>query len=73
MIWHVSIWINLSGIGNHARNLAMNLNSVRTTDTIDVDLREVIYALSDALDLVGIDDVGHGKRVGIMAAACAQG
>ena len=50
----------------------MNLNSVSTSDTIDVDLRQVIYALSDALDLVGMDDVGHGKRVGIMAAACAQ-
>ena len=37
-----------------------------------VDLRQVIYSLSDALDLVGIDDVAHGKRVGIMAAACGQ-
>ncbi len=37
---------------------------------IAVDLRQVVYALSDALDLVGIDDVGHGKRVGIMARAC---
>ena len=27
------------------------------------DLRRVIYALSDALDLVGIDDLAHGKRV----------
>lgn len=36
------------------------------------DLRHVIYALSDALDLVGIDDVAHGKRVGIMAAECAK-
>ena len=36
---------------------------------IHVDLRQVIYALSDALDLVGVDDVAHGKRVGIMAAA----
>lgn len=36
------------------------------------DLRHVIYALSDALDLVGIDDVAHGKRVGIMAAACGK-
>ena len=36
------------------------------------DLRCVIYALSDALDLVGIDDLAHGKRVGIMAAQCAQ-
>jgi len=36
------------------------------------DLRHVIYALSDALDLVGIDDVAHGKRVGIMAAECSK-
>lgn len=40
--------------------------------TIHADLRQVIYALSDALDLVGIDDVGHGKRVGVMAAECAK-
>lgn len=40
--------------------------------TIEVDLRHVIYALSDALDLVGIDDVAHGKRVGIMAAECGK-
>lgn len=39
---------------------------------IKVDLRQVVYALSDALDLVGIDDVAHGKRVGIMAAACGR-
>lgn len=36
------------------------------------DFRHVIYALSDALDLVGVDDVAHGKRVGIMAAECAK-
>lgn len=36
------------------------------------ELHHVVYALSDALDLVGVDDVAHGKRVGIMAAACAQ-
>ncbi len=41
--------------------------------TIHADLRHVIYALSDALDLVGVDDVAHGKRVGIMAAECAKG
>ena len=34
--------------------------------------REVVYALSDALDLVGVDEVAHGKRVGIMAAQCAR-
>jgi HD-GYP domain-containing protein (c-di-GMP phosphodiesterase class II) len=39
---------------------------------IQADLRHVIYALSDALDLVGVDDVFHGKRVGIMAAECAR-
>jgi len=38
---------------------------------LHADLRHVIYALSDALDLVGIDDAAHGKRVGIMAAECA--
>jgi HD-GYP domain-containing protein (c-di-GMP phosphodiesterase class II) len=37
------------------------------------DFRQVILTLSDALDLVGVDDVGHGKRVGIMAAECAAG
>ena len=35
-------------------------------------IRHVLFALSDALDLVGIDDIAHGKRVGIMAAACAK-
>ncbi len=32
----------------------------------------MVYALSDALDLVGVDDVAHGKRVGIMCANCAS-
>lgn len=36
------------------------------------DLRQAVFALSDALDLVGVDDVAHGKRVGIMAMFCAQ-
>jgi len=40
--------------------------------SIRADLRHVIYALSDALDLVGVDDVAHGKRVGIMAAECGK-
>ena len=46
--------------------------NIPATRLVHVDLRQVIYALSDALDLVGIDDVAHGKRVGIMAAACAR-
>ncbi len=40
--------------------------------TGSVNLRQVVYALSDALDLVGVDDVAHGKRVGIMAAECGR-
>lgn len=40
--------------------------------SIQADLRQVIYALSDALDLVGVDDLAHGKRVGVMAAECAK-
>lgn len=39
---------------------------------LQTDLREVVFALSDALDLVGVDDVAHGKRVGLIAAACAR-
>ncbi len=42
-----------------------------TSHEFDFDLRQVIFALSDALDLVGVDDVAHGKRVGIMSANCA--
>lgn len=39
---------------------------------LQANLKQVIFALSDALDLVGIDDVAHGKRVGIMAAECGK-
>ena len=39
--------------------------------TDSFDLRQAVFALSDALDLVGVDDVAHGKRVGIMAMFCA--
>ncbi len=37
-----------------------------------VNLRQVTYALSDALDMVGVDSLGHGKRVAYMAAECAN-
>lgn len=37
-----------------------------------IDLRRVVISLSDALDLVGVDDVLHGKRVGMMAAQIAE-
>lgn len=39
---------------------------------LTIDLRQAIYALTDALDLVGVDEVGHGKRVGFMALECAR-
>ena len=39
---------------------------------VDVDLRQAIYALSDALDLVGVNDFYHGKRVGLMAVEVAR-
>lgn len=39
---------------------------------LHAELHHVIYALSEALDLVGVDDVAHGKRVGIMAAECGK-
>lgn len=40
--------------------------------TMQVDIRQVIHAFSDALDLVGIDDVQHGKRVAFMAVECGK-
>lgn len=39
---------------------------------IEIDLRQVVYALSDALDLVGVDDFYHGKRVAFMATECGR-
>ena len=38
----------------------------------NLNIREVTYALSGALDFVGIDDTLHGKRVAYMAAQLAQ-
>ena len=40
--------------------------------TFQVDIRQVIHSLSDALDLVGIDEVQHGKRVAFMAWECGK-
>lgn len=37
-----------------------------------LNIREVTYALSEALDFVGIDDILHGKRVAYMAAEVAK-
>ena len=38
----------------------------------EINLRQVVFSLSRALDLVGIDDMHHGKRVAFMANACAE-
>lgn len=40
--------------------------------SIHADLRQIIIALSDTLDLVAVDDVNNGKRVAIIAAECAK-
>jgi HD-GYP domain-containing protein (c-di-GMP phosphodiesterase class II) len=37
-----------------------------------INLFRVVDSLSSALDLVGVDDVQHGKRVGIMATRIAE-
>lgn len=37
-----------------------------------LNIKEVTYALSEALDFVGIDDILHGKRVAYMAAEVSK-
>ncbi|CDH44116.1 HD-GYP domain-containing protein [Candidatus Contendibacter odensensis] len=41
--------------------------------SISIDLGQAIHALADALDLVGVDEVLHGKRAGLMALQCGRG
>lgn len=36
----------------------------------NVNLHQVIYSLSDALSLVGVDQTYHGKRVAYIAVEC---
>lgn len=38
----------------------------------NINLHQTIYSLSDALDLVGVTHIHHGKRVAYMAAECAR-
>lgn len=40
--------------------------------TYRINLHETIYSLSDALDLVGVTHIHHGKRVAYMAAECGK-
>ena len=39
--------------------------------SITIDIRKAVIALSEALDLVGVDEVQHGKRVAYIAVQCA--
>lgn len=39
---------------------------------MQVDLWQLVYTLSDALDLVGVDDRYHGKRVAVMATTIGE-
>lgn len=39
---------------------------------LEIDIREIIHALSSSLDLVGIDEVHHGSRVAFMSVQCGQ-
>lgn len=39
---------------------------------MNINLRQIVFSLSKALDLVGVDDMYHGKRVAFMACTCAQ-
>ncbi len=38
----------------------------------NINLHEAIFSLSDALDLVGVTHIHHGKRVAYMAAECGK-
>lgn len=40
--------------------------------TYHINLHEAIYSLSDALDLVGVTHIHHGKRVAYLAAECGK-
>lgn len=38
----------------------------------NINLHEAVFSLSDALDLVGVTHIHHGKRVAYMATECAK-
>lgn len=39
---------------------------------MQINVRQMILTLANAVDLVGVNDVFHGKRVGMMAVECAR-
>lgn len=40
--------------------------------TLAIDLRQLVMTIAHAVDLVGVDDVLHGRRVGMLAAELAR-
>jgi HD-GYP domain-containing protein (c-di-GMP phosphodiesterase class II) len=50
----------------------MNILIVNAVSKFDINIHEAIYSLSDALDLVGITHIRHGKRVAFIAAECGK-
>jgi len=56
-----------SGGGSTSLNWGPATGGGPTGEEISLSLNEVAIALSDALNLVGIEDAGHGKRVAFMA------
>jgi HD-GYP domain-containing protein (c-di-GMP phosphodiesterase class II) len=40
--------------------------------TFNINLHEAVYSLSNALDLVGVTHIHHGKRVAYIAAECGK-
>lgn len=52
----------------------MNSKKIHILDhnMLNVDLRQAVIALAEALDLVGIDEHQHGERVAYMATTCAR-
>lgn len=39
---------------------------------MQINIRQMVLTISNAVDLVGVADVLHGRRVGMMAAECAR-
>ena len=40
--------------------------------SINIDIRQVVLVIARAVDLVGVDDILHGRRVAVIAVACAK-
>ena len=53
-------------------SIISGLLRINAMSKFNINLHEVIFSLSDALDLVGVDQHYHGKRVAYIAAECGQ-